>query len=311
MTKRLTSEDIKRIIAEKKNEQYEQIKKDTERKIFIVEHREEIIKYAKLAAIVLIAIPFSIYFIVTLLGDIFNYSPWSFLKFKEKETPIVEVATEEEKPPEDFKVEVIETDLVKTDKKRTYDVLGKIRNSNTEWGVSSLKYKFILKDNEGNKIGEKERTSYILPQQERYLVEIGLEGMTEASEVELEVNINEVQKLETFKNPQTQFKKENVKYYIDNQKSRVGGELVNNSSFGFDKVDVYIIVYDADGRILGINYTNINGFLPESNRYFSVFWNKILSKSESNVQIEIEPNVDVFEAGNFMDIYGTGQVLEY
>ena len=309
MAKRLSSEDIKRILEEKKSEQYEQIEKDTEKKIFIVQHREEIIKYAKLATIILVAIPFSIYFLATLIGDIFGFAPWSFINIK-KEEEVVEVI-EVEKPPEGFKVEVIGTELIKTNKKRTYDVLGKIRNADTNWGVSSLKYKFILKDEEGNKVGEKERESYVLPQQERYLVEIGMEGLTEASKVELEVTLTEVQKLDEFKNPQTQFKKENVKYFVDNKKSRANGELINSSPFGFDKVDIYIIVYDLDGRILGINYTNIDDFLPDSNRYFSVFWNRILSKSESNVQIEIEPNVDVFEAGSFMNTYGTGQVLEY
>lgn len=310
MTKRLSSEDIKKILEEKKVEQYDQIKKDTERKIFIVQHREEIIKYAKLATIILVAIPFSIYFLVALIGDIFGVAPWKYISFDSKE-PVVEDVVEEEKPPADFKIEVIETNIIKTDKKRTYDVLGKIRNADINWGVSLLKYKFILKDEDGNKVGEKERESYILPQQERYLVEIGMEGLTEATEVELETSLSEVQKFDEFKNPQTQFGKEDVKYFIDKNKSRVGGELVNNSPFGFDKVDMYIIVYDLDGRLLGINYTNIDDFLPDSNRYFSVFWNKILSKNENSVQIEIEPNVDVYEAGSFMGTYGTGQVLEY
>ena len=129
--------------------------------------------------------------------------------------------------------------------------------------------------------------------------------------MQLKIILSEAQKLEEFKNPQSQFEKENVKYFVDNKKSRVSGELVNSSPFGFDKVDIYIIVYDPDGRIIGVNYTNVNNFLPDSNRYFSVFWNKILSKSENNLQIEIEPNVDVYDAGNFMDTYGTGQTLEY
>ena len=311
MTKRLSAEDIKKILEEKKIEQYDQIKKDTERKIFIVEHREEIIKYTKLTIIILVAIPFSIYFLVTLIGDIFGVTLWEYISFDNKKPVVVEEVIEEEKPPVDFKIEVMETNIIKTDKKRTYDVLGKIRNADINWGVSLLKYKFILKDEDGNKVGEKERESYILPQQERYLVEIGLEGLTEADKVELEISLGEVQKLDEFKNPQTQFKKTDVKYFIDKNKSRVGGELVNNSPFGFDKVDMYIIVYDLDGRILGINYTNIDDFLPKSNRYFSVFWNKILSKNENSVQIEIESNVDVYEAGSFMGNYGTGQVLEY
>jgi len=193
MAKRLSSEDIKKILEEKKSEQYDQIQKDTERKIFIVQHREEIIKYAKLATVILIAIPFSLYFLITLLGDIFGFSPWKY--FSLQETPIEEVVVEEERPPEGFEVEVIETNLIKTNKKRTYDVLGKVRNADTNWGVSLLKYKFTLKDDEGNKVGERERESYILPQQEKYLVEIGMEGLTEAYEVDLEVSLYEVQKL--------------------------------------------------------------------------------------------------------------------
>lgn len=310
MSKKLSSEDIKKILEEKKSEQYEQIKKDTKKKIFIVQNREKIIKYAKLATIFLIALPFSIYFVGTLMGDIFGFAPWKFLSFEEDEV-VEENIVEEEKPPEDFKVEVIDTELILSNQKRTYDVLGKIRNSDPNWGVSILKYKFILKDEDGDRVGERERESYILPQQERYLMEIGIEGLTKAESVDLEVDMTEVQKLEEFENPQTYFEKENIKYFIDNSKSRVNGELINSSPFGFDKVDAYIVVTDLDGRVIGVNYTNIDDFLSGSNRYFSVFWNKVLSKNTSNVQIEIESNVDVFETGNFMDAYGTGQVLEY
>ena len=117
--------------------------------------------------------------------------------------------------------------------------------------------------------------------------------------------------LTNYKNPQTEFIKKDIQYFNETSKSRVTGELINNSPFGFDKVDIIAIVRDLDGRILGVNYTNIDDFLPSSNRYFSVFWNNILAKNKNKVQIEIEPNVNVFEAGKFMDLYGSGQILEY
>lgn len=306
MPKRLSSEDIKKILEEKKGVEYEKIKKDTERKIYIVKNREKIIKYVKLGVIGIVAATFFLTFFIYLISDIFQVSPWKFL---EKEEVVVQDVEEEEKPPEDFKVEIAEVKFIETEKKKVYDVLAKIKNQNTEWGVSELGYKFIFKDENDLVVGEKERKSYILPQQERYLMEIGIETLTAASSVELEINLLEVQKLEQFINPQTQFTKKGIDHFVDDNKSKVSGTLVNDSPFGFDQVDVYIILYDKNNKIKGMNFTNINSFLPDTERHFSVFWPEVLAKGD--LTVEIDPNVNVFEAGNFMDIYGTGQVLEY
>ena len=298
MQKKLSSEEIKNLLEEKQQAGYDKIKKDTERKLFIVRNRAKIIKYLIIAGVVVVAIISLFIFVPTLFGDFLREEP-------EPPPPLVE----EERPPDDFKIEILETTLVETGERKIYDVVSRIRNVNAEWGVPSFNYKYTFKDKAGAVIGERERESYILPQQERYIIEVGVETLTDTESVEIEIEILEAEKLDQFINPQTQFSQKNVKYFVGGGKSRVDGILVNESPFSFDKVDIYIILYNQSNKIVGVNYTNIDAFLAGSERYFSVLWPEIITNEKLNVVVE--PNVNVFEDGSFMDVYGTGQKLDY
>lgn len=288
-----SEEEMKKLMEEKEKSEYERIKKEVEQEIFIEKHRTQIIKYAILGGVGLIALIILIPLITFFVRELTKKPP----------PPPPEV----EKPPVDFKVEILETKLLKV-ADRQYDVLAKLRNSNPDWGVSDLNYKFILKDKVGAQVGERERKSYILPQQERFIVEVGIETLTKAENVELELELLEAQKLKQYISPQAQIVTKNAGHFISEGKSRANGVLENQSPFGFEKVDINVILYNSKDEIVGANYTNLNAFLPGTERYFSVTWaGKVLGVS----RVEIEPNVDVFETGSFMDIYGTGQKLEY
>jgi hypothetical protein len=290
----LSPEEMKKFMEEKEKAEYTRIKKEIEQKIFIEKHRKQIIKYSILSGVGVVALIILIPLIVFFISE---------LTKKPEVTPPVEV----EKPPADFKVEVMETKLLKSNGNQ-YDILAKIRNINPDWGVSKLDYKFILKDKLGAKVGERERESYILPQQERYLIEIGVESLTEAETVELELTLSEAQKLKQFVNPQAQLAVKDMGHFVSEGKSRANGLLSNQSSFGFEKVDINVILYNPKDEVVGVNYTNLNAFLPGTERYFSVAWSGTIKGAS---RVEIEPNVNVFETGSFMDIYGTGQTLEY
>lgn len=298
MQKRLSSDEIKKLIEEKQGTEYEKIRKETERKLFIVRNRNKIIKYFVIGGVALVALIFLVIFVPTLFTNL----------IREEEQP-EPAPVEVEGPPDDFKVEVLDTDLVQTSEPRVYDVVSTIRNTNAEWGVPLLKYKYTFRDDAGAVVGERERTSYILPQQERYVVEIDVETVTTAASVDLAIEILEAEKLEQFINPQAQFTQKNVKYFVGGDKSRVDGVLVNESPFSFDKVDVFIILYNQSNEVVGVNYTNIDDFLAGSERYFSVLWPEIISNE--NLRVELEPNVNAYEDGSFMDVYGTGDKLEY
>lgn len=286
--------EMRKFMEEKEKAEYEKIRKEMERKIFIEKHKAKIIKYAIWGGIgavaLIILVPLIIFFVRALIPK-----------------PPPPPPPEEEKPPADFKVEILETKLLKINQ-RQYDVIAKLRNINPDWGVSRFNYKFILKDKFGTKVAERERKSYILPLQERHIVEVGIESLAEAQDVELELELLEVQKLKQFISPQTQIITKNVGHFVSEGKTRANGVLVNQSPFGFEKVDINIILYNVKNEIVGVNYTTLGSFLPGTERYFLVAWPQIISNVS---RVEIEPNVNVFETGGFMDIYGTGQKLEY
>ena len=294
---RLTPEEIRRLVREKRRAELEKIEKETRLKIFIIRYKEKILKYSKLGCLGLLGLAILITTTVVIVKVT-------------KKPPPPPPPPPVETPPEDFQITVEETKLIPSIlEENSYDVLARIRNADPDWGVSRLNYKFILKNKKGEVVGVKKRESYILPQQERYLVEVGINTEDKASSVEVELSLLEVQKLKQFINPGRQIRALDVQHSVVDRKSKVFGDLINESPHSFEKVDIVIVLYDVKDQIIAINYTNVNAFVSGTARYFSATWPEAIS--EKIKRIEIEVNVNVYETGSFMNIYGTGAILEY
>ena len=215
---------------------------------------------------------------------------------------------EEEKPPEGFGVKVAEMEIIQpVVGETTYDVVAKIINRDTDWGVSKLKYKFILKDRFDKTVLEKEKTSYILPSQERHLIEVGLEADRPVVNGSLEITMEEVQKLKEFIVPDIVITSKS--YSIVNSKSKVFGEITNNNPYGFETVDIGVILYDTADNIIGLNFTNLNSLTANSKRSFVATWGETINDEVD--KIYIEPTVNAFRSELFMKSYGSGARLEY
>lgn len=276
-----------------------EIEKETKKEIFIERYKDKIFKWLKWGSIILV--------FIIIFATVINY--FIVPGFIIKPQPSSPTPTAE-KPKGEFKITVEMTKLIPDlSQENVYDVAARIKNPDPQWGISKFNYKFILKDFLGNITAEKEGQSYILPQQSRYIIELGIVALSRAENLEFKLELKEIQKLKEVENPQLQMKALGQNFDTSGQKTKVWADIYNESIFGFEKVEVNFILYDEGNNIVGVSYTNINAFASNTKRYVSAAWNYAVPAKIS--RIEIEPNVNVYESGAFMRQYGEEQTLQY
>lgn len=294
-----TQDNSEELRSDKLSAEKQRIEKEYERKLYVIKHKEKIAKYVKIIGWSILGLLLIIALVILALKvvDIFT-----------TEEVIAPVEVKEDLPPQDFLIETEKITLLQPIKGETnYDVLVQLKNNNSEWGVSKLKYTILLKDKFDKVVGMSERNSYILPGQEKSLIEIGINADRIAQKSEVQIEMLEVKKLTQGAN--INIVVDDSKYVVDGNNSRVEAHLFNSSPFTLDKIDVGIVLFDANGEVIGLNYTNFSPFVTKTRRFIVVNWPQQVFEGVDRVYIE--PNVDVFQSSSFLNVYGTGQTLEF
>jgi len=201
------------------------------------------------------------------------------------------------------KLQVLKTGFVNNGSLDKYDLYGLIKNPNNFFGSSSFNYKFIIKEASGNIIATREGEGFILPGEEKYLVENNLEIKEIPISAELEITGTKwVEFKDFFEKPQLKV----INKSYNEISSGVGfseakGLLKNESLFDFSKIKIKIILKDEKGTIIALNSTEMNTVKSDENRDFRVFWPNRFS---GNVLIvEVQPEVNVFNSESFIKKY--------
>lgn len=300
--KKLTpEEEMEQRLAAKKA----QIEAETKKKIEMERRREVVVRLINLVQrkkkIILIGI---IVLLVVIIGGC------SLSKLlKPKPTPVIPTIPQPvvERPPEGFEIKVEDVQMISADGE--YDLIAKIKNTDPNWGVSGLGYTFNLQDNQGNIVGERKGTTFILPLSRRSIIEIGIETEKKASKAELKLDLFEVQKLKSI--PDLGLSTSNVVYNLveDRTKGKVTGSIINKGPYSFETVYLNIVLYSKEGKILGLNHTLVGNLLSGQERYFSAIWTKPPKVWVEKVEVEVL--VDLFKSTAFIKDYGVGEPLEY
>lgn len=269
------------------------IDKEYKKKLFMVKYLR-IIVFGVIGLIIVIVLIFQ------------GKSLYSFLKNLIVKPPVEEVVDLVEKPPADFKIETKDTTLLLNKSKNQYDIFTKLINKNPEWGVSELRYEVNLKDKSGEIVGKENGKTYILPGSTRSLILVNVSSEKPVSSLEITLDPVKVQKLKEFRN--LDFSISNTRYFESDLKGRVSGTLKNATPYNFDQIDLNIILFNKKGEIVGVNFTNINAMLSNTTRDFIATWDKYQG---TDVQVVVEPNVNVFHTETFLKTYQDGQELNY
>ena len=187
-----------------------------------------------------------------------------------------------------------------------YDILGKIYNPNDTEGTSSFQYTIELKNSSGAVIATRSGTSFILPQEHKTLIEVGIESRETPTEATLRVeNIS----WERFSGYQ---EKPNINIYqkrYNQITSGVGfgeafGLVSNESPFDFRSLTVKVILRDGSGKPLATNSTEMRTITSGEERDFRLVWPEAFPGAVE--QVEMEVDADYYHADNFLKQYLPG-----
>lgn len=196
--------------------------------------------------------------------------------------------------------QVVEGDGIKC------DLVAIIENPNSALGGQHIPYTMTWGSMQKN--GE----FYIYPgERERYIAEINLpcqKGVTP------QIEVKEPSNWQLFR----EFEKPNLEIItsksFDPKESNVSedsyeffsitGTTINKSPFDLKEIEVYVIIKNSSGKILGINRTTINSILVNEKRDFRLFWTHSFNKEDGSYKFFTTSNL--FDSENFMRAFGAG-----
>lgn len=187
-----------------------------------------------------------------------------------------------------------------------YDVLAKVYNPNDVAGASSFVYTVTLKDSAGTVLATRSGRSYILPQENKYLLELNLAAAVVPATVAFTVESVEWSRLSGYQ------KKPAVNIYQKSYSeisSGVGfgeakGLLANESSFDFRSIVVRVVLRDSTGKPLAFNSTEIRTVRAGEERDFRLVWPSAFPGAVEKVEMEVD--ADVYHSDNFIRQYLPG-----
>lgn len=277
----------------------EKIDKEIDRAIFVERHKK-LLKFLIVLSILIIVGSIGFY--------IFYYSTYSapqcYIDSDCRKGYSCEsgncVEKPKEQPPSDLAIEVLKIAFFPGVSGK-YDFYARIKNPDSRWGLKNFDYSFKAFDSDGNEVGSMQDQSYVLPAEEKDLINVAVPSKGNVSKIEFELVPREWIKTQSFKKPDIEVK--NVVYTADTDvgKSKLVGRLVNSSSYNFEEVDISAVLHDSAGNIVGVNYTNLNALQDKEERDFTLIWYADTSGDVANESISAY--VNVFLKENFLMEY--------
>ena len=185
-----------------------------------------------------------------------------------------------------------------------YAIAAKIKNLNQNYGSGLIPFQFDFYDSFGNLVLSKTATTFLTPNQSKYLVETRIISDVEIVSAKLSFGKIKWQKLDNFELPQIIVTDKKYQFLSGQEGvfSKASGVIVNKSNYDFDEIGVDIILWGENNKLLGINNTFAHTVLSGQERFFEALWtNRIL---EDVVSVEMEVETNVFDSENFIKKYG-------
>lgn len=187
-----------------------------------------------------------------------------------------------------------------------YDVLGRIYNPNDTEGASMFTYTVTLKDSTGATLTTKKGTSYILPQERKTLIEVGLPSTQVPATATLTVDDITWERFSGYQ------ERPNINIYqkrYNQITSGVGfgeafGLVSNESPFDFRSLTVKVILRDGSGKALAVNSTEMRTITTGEERDFRLVWPEAFPGGVEQVDMEVD--ADYYHADNFLKQYLPG-----
>lgn len=181
-----------------------------------------------------------------------------------------------------------------------YDVMARIYNPNDIAGASQFSYKLALRDATGAILSEETGTSFILPQETKYLFAFHLSSVAKPANVTIEISQVVWERFQGFKErPRVMV----VKQKYDRIQSGPGygvatGLVMNESPFDFRSLLVKVVLRDSVGKPLAINSTEMLTMPSKGQRDFRLVWPTAFPGEVKNVEMLVD--VDIYHSENLI-----------
>lgn len=206
---------------------------------------------------------------------------------------------QQENQPKDLTVEYAK---VLVNQPGRYDLVAKVKNPNRQWGVKNLFYAFKIKGEE-----TKQNLGYLGPNEEKYFLllnyntkeDISLEAVefvSQAIEWQKLGDESLLQRIAFAVSEEKLSQGELTNTAV--QSTLVTAKIKNNSLYDFWKVGVNVVVL-VDSEPLAVNYYILREFKSSTEKEIIVSW---LKKFPLTATLEIKPEVNIFDADNFMTL---------
>lgn len=181
-----------------------------------------------------------------------------------------------------------------------YDYYVQITNPNATFGDKVFYYTLNLKDADGKVIATRNGSSFILPGEQKYVVETNIETGSGPASYDFKINSSDWVEFNIYyEKPDLQI----VNKQYDEISGGTGfseayGLLKNRSPYDFDLIKIEIFLKDDNGTILAINSTQMSTVASGEQRDFKVSWPNRFSGTVANMETQTE--VNVFKSDTFM-----------
>ena len=183
--------------------------------------------------------------------------------------------------------------------KDQFDVMARLTNLNDKYGAVKFNYEFQLLDQSGAVLAKRDGTNFILPGENKFIIELNLSSSINPYSLKFEIKDVEWDEFLEYEEPKLNIYGKN--YSEDSEKNTVTGLLRNESYFDFNLIEISIVLRDKNGKPVALGKNEMRTIKSQEERDFKLIWPYKLGENVENVDIKAEANV--FDSDNFIKKY--------
>jgi len=179
-----------------------------------------------------------------------------------------------------------------------YDFYAKVANPNAVFGDKNFTYEINLKDEIGNVIATKNGSSFILPGEEKYVVETNIDAPSVPFSQEFKILSSDWIRFEDYyERPNIQIINKNYSEISDGISfANAQGLLKNRSPFDFESIKIQIVLKDSVDNVIALNSTEMKTIKAGEDRDFKISWPSSFPGTVSIMEAQAEVNIFNSEA---------------
>lgn len=182
----------------------------------------------------------------------------------------------------------------------SYDVLARVHNPNDIAGASSFRYTVALEDASGQVLSKKSGTSFILPQEEKYLFEFHLVAPSLPTRAVIEFSDIVWERFEGYtEKPRISVVRQAYARITSGPGyGAATGLVINESPYDFRSLSVKVVLRDAARKPIAINMTEMQTMKSKEQRDFRLVWPSVFPGEVSSYEMLVD--ADVYHTANFI-----------